>query len=976
MTIESSGAPRSTASGRTADDSDELRQELTQVVSPRYQVGELIGRGGMAFVYRGWDTAGHRSVAFKVLKREYAAIGHSRFSREIRLLTQLHHPGILPLLDSGQTKELSYLIMPLVEGETLQERLEREPQLPLDEVRRIVDQVATALDYAHGAGVVHRDIKPSNLFLVGDHVLLADFGIAKDRTPPEDETTTSTGLVLGTVLYISPEQADGNVHPDQRADVYSLGCVTYQMLAGEPPFTGSSTQALLARHRFMPAPSVRLVRPDLPAGVDAVIRKAMAKSAADRYPKASDFAAALSDPAKLAAAAREAEVRAHPLRRWAVPVGALLAGAAVAGVLVFSAGRTLSPNRVVVFPLGENPPEATSEGTGVHVALMIGSALEFTEPLEWIDGLPLLDLGVRENAGLLTAADARRTARAAGARWYVDGTVLRRQDSVTVVVRLNDAAGDSVVGRRSATRGATQAAQAGLDAVKNLLPRLLSPGQRIDLSALADRQPAAVASWLQGERKYRQFDFAGALEFQQRAVSMDSALAVAALRGAQAASWLDDIPEARALAQTALRHVALLPPRVADFARGLHAYLEGEADSAVHWLGLALRQSPDWTEAHMALGEVYYHLLPRVTGPHDSLAESEFLLAAADTGFTLPLFHLAEIAIRRRTSSEAERRVENFVRHVEDESSRVQLMSMLTCMRDGRKAVDWGRVAAVMPVDALRAAQMLAVGGAYPGCAEDGLRAVFDSDTLELGIRWGAFLGLQGLLAAEGRVTELRQLVDSAIAGGMALASQLYLLDALAGVKVEREASTVAEHLALEGVTKARPFTLWLLGAWYARGGDSALTAATRTELLRRADSIGDPWLARYADVLGARLALLEGDTAAALEGLSHALSTGRRERLDWDVGESLAADRLLLAELLLERGQAAEGMSVAAVFDHPAPAVFLPFLPASLTLRRRAALALGQRKAAGHLESRLAALGQGSQMSYGPSPLTSMEAP
>ncbi len=282
--MEWSDAPHGIRVGEVTNDSHELHEELQRAGFPRYQVGDEIGRGGMSVVYRAWDTVDLRTVAIKVLKHQYATVlGPTRFLREIRLQTQLHHPGILPLLDSGRSDTLFYFTMPLVEGETLQARLEREPQLPLDTVRQILSQVAAALDYAHDAGVLHRDIKPSNLFVCGDRTLIADFGIAKDLTPSEQESTTSTGLVLGTALYMSPEQADGSQHADRRADVYSLGCVAYQMVAGEPPFTGPNTQAVIARHRSMPAPSARVVRPELPRGVDAVLRKALAKSPADRY---------------------------------------------------------------------------------------------------------------------------------------------------------------------------------------------------------------------------------------------------------------------------------------------------------------------------------------------------------------------------------------------------------------------------------------------------------------------------------------------------------------------------------------------------------------------------------------------------------------------------------------------------------------------------------------------------------------------
>ena len=950
------------AGARMRDDTVGLREELQRVVAPRYAVGEEIGRGGMAIVFRGRDTASGADVAFKVLKREYAnLVGPARFLREIRVLAGLHHPGILPLVDSGQADSLYWFAMPLVDGETLQTRLQREPQLPLDDARRIVAQIAAALDYAHETGIIHRDVKPSNLFLAGDRALVADFGIAKDLAPTIEESTTSTGLVVGTAMYMSPEQAHGQ-RSDRRSDVYSLGCVAYEMLAGEPPYTGPTAQHVLARHLSAPTPSVRVVRPDLPRGVDAVVRKALAKSPADRYPRAGDFAAALADPVTLATAARDAETEiAPPPRRRRLGLWLALAVAAAAILVLVRPSRALDPDKVVVFPLGVTPRQAAGEGVGVEVALMIGSALEYTEPLEWIDGLPLLDASLRRDGADLTAVDARRIARTSGARWYVDGTVVRRGDSATVVVRLNDAEGDSVAGRTSATRPADHAAQAGLAAVSQLLPRLLSPGRRVaELSAIADRHPAAVASWLQGEREYRRFNFPAALEFERRALGADSLLAVAALRGAQAASWLEDLDEAGTLTAVALRHDSLLPTRVSEFAHGLHAYLGGEADSAVYWLTLALRRSPQWTEAHMALGEVYYHLLPSVDGPPDSLAEVEFAQAAADTGFTLPRFHLADLAIIRGDSAAAERAAASFLRGAADEDAGRPLETMLACVRGGRRAVPWDRLAERAPLEALRAAKSLVAGDAYLGCAEDGFRAVYDQADAPLAYRWGALVALQGLLAAQGRVAEMRAAVDSGAGRGLDLAGQLYLVDDLAGVDVGKAAEAEASRLAAGRIDTLRPYTLSILGTWYARRGDRDRTAAIRQALVALAARDPDRWIARYGDALGARLALLGGDTASAVAGLRAVLGRGRRTWLEWELAEPLPADRLLLAELLLARGDPAAGLAVAGRFDSPAPAVFLPFLPASLTLRRQAATALGRTREADGYERRLQSLRAG----------------
>jgi hypothetical protein len=804
---------------------------------------------------------------------------------------------------------------------------------------------------------------------------VADFGIAKSLTPREGEITTSTDLVVGTIPYMSPEQADSHAHADRRTDVYALGCLAYEMLSGEPPFTGPTPQAVLTRLQVMPAPSVRVLRADLPRGVDVVIRKALAKSPADRYQRAGDFASALTDPAKLRAAALEADEEEHPQRRrrvWSAVAALVTLAAGLAAV--FMPRRVLDPNKVVVFPLGETPAEASREGTGAVVALMIGSALEYTEPLEWIDGLPRLDERTRRDAAALTASVANRITRAAGARWYLDGTVVRRGDSATVIVRLNDAKGDSVLGRASATRVVLQAAQAGLDAVNQLLPRLLAPGQRAtELSALADRRPAAVAMWLQGEREYRSFNFARALEFERRAVKEDSALAIAAIRGAQAADWLHDSEEAGALADAAVRHVALLPGRVAPFARGLQAYLNGRADSAVVWLKRALASSPQWTEAHMSLGEVYHHLLPPADGRLDSLAQVEFTAAAVDTGFSPPRFHLAELAIRSGDTSRAVLAVADFIRLAQDSGSsekRARLLLMLSCARGGRAAVDWQK-AYRTGLNVLAASKVLAGGGAYVGCAEAGFRTVFDDTSASLGERWGAVLGLQGVLAAEGRTSELQALMDTAAASGLGLARQLYVLDALAGATIDP-----SEQVAAATADPKTPASMvWLAGEWHAQQGDVAGTRRIRDSLVVRGTQDPSEPTSPYVEALNARLALMKDDTAGAIGALRAVLSGAPQTDLDWGPGGSLAPDRLLLARLLLARGQARDAIRTAAIFDHPVPAVFLPYLPASLELRHHAAQVLGATREARDYTERLMALGASERLAT-VTPSSTPEAP
>jgi serine/threonine-protein kinase len=263
-----------------------------------YEIVRELGRGGMAVVYLARDHKHHRSVALKVLLPEIAvALGHQRFLREIQIAANLAHPHILPLHDSGQAGGMLYYVMPYVEGESLRARLTREGPLALDDALGIAQQVLAALGYAHAHGVLHRDIKPENILLHGDQAVVADFGIARAVSEAGEDTLTQPGLIMGTPAYMSPEQTRADAQLDGRSDLYSLGCVLYEMLAGEPPFTGPSAQAIIARHAIDPVPSLRTVRPGVPQAVDHTIERLLAKVPADRFASAQELAAALTQAA-------------------------------------------------------------------------------------------------------------------------------------------------------------------------------------------------------------------------------------------------------------------------------------------------------------------------------------------------------------------------------------------------------------------------------------------------------------------------------------------------------------------------------------------------------------------------------------------------------------------------------------------------------------------------------------------------------
>ena len=268
---------------------------LTSALADRYRIDRELGQGGMATVYLAQDLKHGREVAIKVLRSDLAhSLGAERFLREIQLAAKLSHPHILPLYDSGEAAGALYFVMPNVEGASLRDRLDQTKQLPVDEAVRIASEVAGALDYAHRHGVVHRDIKPENIMLHDGHAMVADFGIGKALSAGEGQSLTQTGMSVGTPAYMSPEQAVGE-EVDGRSDLYSLGCVLYEMLVGEPPFTGPTVQAVIAK-RFVQTPAdVTALRENIPRPVARAVHKALARTPIDRYESGAQFVIALGE---------------------------------------------------------------------------------------------------------------------------------------------------------------------------------------------------------------------------------------------------------------------------------------------------------------------------------------------------------------------------------------------------------------------------------------------------------------------------------------------------------------------------------------------------------------------------------------------------------------------------------------------------------------------------------------------------------
>ena len=441
-------------------DPGDMMSRIAAALGDRYTVEREVGRGGMATVYLAQDIRHDRRVAIKVLLPELAAsVGGDRFVREIRVAAKLQHPHILTLYDSGDAGGLLYYVMPFVEGESLRDKLNREKMLDVGEALGLVMEIAEALGYAHAQGIVHRDIKPENILLAGGHALVADFGIARAVSAAEEHKLTQTGTAVGTPLYMSPEQAMGEeVGPS--GDIYSLACMAFELLTGEPPFTGSSARAIMARHTMELPPSIRLVRETVPEEVEEAILWALAKVPADRPKNAQAFIDALATPlaanavrhSMLRSRLTSATGRMTGMRR-AVPVPVWRRGP----VLAAAAGALLLAGGAVAWKLwgGSRVSSAADTTNARSIAVLYFDDISRDKDLGYLaDGLteglinalrevPGLSVTSRGGAAQFRGSDAPvdSIARALQVGTLVRGSIERAGDDVSVTVRLQDAQG-------------------------------------------------------------------------------------------------------------------------------------------------------------------------------------------------------------------------------------------------------------------------------------------------------------------------------------------------------------------------------------------------------------------------------------------------------------------------------------------------------------------------------------------------------
>lgn len=593
--------------------------QLESALAGSYLLQQLVGAGGMATVYLAEDLKHRRRVAIKVLKPELAtALGPERFLREIQIVAGLNHPHIVPLHDSGSAHGLLYFVMPYITGESLRERLRREKRLSLAEALRIARETADGLAYAHSLGIVHRDIKPENILLSGGHAVIADFGIAHAVNAAGGDTLTAAGVALGTLAYMSPEQGGGEGLLDARSDIYSLACVVYEMLAGEPPFTGPNPHAVMAQKTAGHTPRLRVVRDEVPAPVEAALIRALRPVPDDRFATVREFAEALAG-AELPLRVTEVPERKASPAPGRLPPGTRQVVAALLAVTVVGFGylswrgiraRSLTqaavsgtaPATAPVIRLGVLPPvvqDSTASGADRWrvVQYLLASELTQHRGLAVVDPLSLnsrLD-AVESPRG----ADPLEGLRDWGLRYVVRVSVEAASPGFRISYFLTDA----IEGRVVATGGFTNADE------RQLAPQVRAAGgrlldalesatggmtKRLDLDPWVARpstEIGAIRAFLQGaEYAYRGMPGGGAHFL--RAVALDPSFIAPRV-------WLISGLVGRGETTAALAHVRVLESQLATaspFEQAMigwaQATARGDMESRVQHLRVALGHSP------------------------------------------------------------------------------------------------------------------------------------------------------------------------------------------------------------------------------------------------------------------------------------------------------------------------------------------------------------------------------------------------
>jgi serine/threonine-protein kinase len=621
-------------------------ERLRGALHDHYAVEREIGHGGMARVVLAEDRKHRRRVAIKVMRPEVAEVlGAERFLREIEIAARLTHPHILPLHDSGEADGLLYYVMPFVDGDSLRDRLTRERQLPLADALRITREVASALGYAHQQGVVHRDIKPENILLQSGHAVVSDFGIARAVSVASADRLTQTGIALGTAAYMSPEQATGERDIDGRSDLYSLGCVLYEMVAGEPPFSGPNVQAMLARRLSGPAPSLAGVRDELPERLERAVRKALSRVPADRFRTAEQFATAISEPALSDSGAAAAQPAAASERRPRWRRSHVFAGLAVVALAAggvwgltrpgFWRGASDAHDRFAVLPFAVRGSDHLAY-LGEGIVDLLSRNLDGVDELKAIDPGTVISAIGKSGVTSPGDADARGAVRRIGAGTYITGSVVAAGPTLRIQASLYDDGDESPPRAQVSVEGDTAQVLQLIDRLSAELMVKRRPGPVYRLTqtaAVTTRSLPALKEFLEAERNLRNGKPDSAIAGFQRAIAEDSTFALAYYRLAVAAGWAERHP----LSSDAVQRAVAASNRLSDRDRRLltayAAFRRGAPnDAELQYRGI-LEDYPDDLEAEFQLADVLHQYNPLRGRPRVEARELFDRVLALDPGF-------------------------------------------------------------------------------------------------------------------------------------------------------------------------------------------------------------------------------------------------------------------------------------------------------------------------------------------------------
>jgi hypothetical protein len=889
---------------------------LRNILADRYRFERELGRGGMATVYLARDLRHDRLVAVKVLRQELAAVlGPDRFLREIRTAARLQHPHILPVFDSGNAAGHLWYSMPFVEGESLRQRLSREKQLPIEEALRMADQVLSAVGYAHSHGIIHRDIKPENILLDGDQAVIADLGIARALGATSTERLTETGLAVGTPAYMSPEQAAGERDLDRRSDIYSVGTVLYEAITGEPPFTGPTVQAIIARRLTETPRPVRSTRETVPAPVEQAIMKALARAPADRHESAIAFARALQT-----SASQEPNQAASRHIGWkpiAALVGILIGVAVIAGLLRPRSGTqsTLNASLIAIAPFDVLDPKLQLWHEGL--VDLLSRNLDGAGPLRTVSPTVV----VRRWNGRADPVSAGELGRRTGAGLALYGSLLGTgPDSVRLRATLLDVTRGTALEEWELGEHADRIDKLTDSLTLRVLRGLgrSRPIGSVRLIGFGSTTLPALKAFLQGEQYLRHTDWDSALVYYQRAIDGDSTFAPALRRASTALGWIrtghDSLSNAYAMRAGVNNHG--LPVRdslfiAADsvFASLLSAGPLGvRADSAwgirLHRFFGLLQQItaryPNDPEAWLLQGEADNHLGPFIGRSESDMLQSFDRAISLDSAFAPSYLHQIETAAI--SGPDALRRyLRPFLRLTGNDpnSDGARLVQVLLDSNPG-------------PKDQLKL---------FQGVSDQGLFSAYIvlshlPDTTEYVVSLARFMARRPLsipplntpltmsraferaLMSRGHIQAGARDFPSPNEGNMPLFVEAALLG---GIGFDTAAAAFRERLA-------GPMNPSLIDAfpWWAAHRDTA----SLHQAERRADSLGrrsaDPLVrsqGRYgAGSAAAYLALARQDTTTAIRNFI---------ALPKDLCPACYLDRLTLAQLLVDKGRDLEAWSI-----------------------------------------------------------------